>query len=102
MENSSETRQSGDTGHSWLANHGDAGNCCFVDIPLKPPLELRWKTKLKMPLQALSHAGRVVVTCQGGLAFQCAVGPWVEHMLAAEDALIIVGRGGTVFCYGEK
>jgi hypothetical protein len=37
----------------------------------------------------------------GRVAFQCAVGPWVEHMLAAQDALVIVGRGGTVFCYGE-
>jgi hypothetical protein len=52
---------------SWLAEKGDAGKRRSVNIPLKPPLALRWKTKLKMPIEAIAHSGRVVVNCQGGI-----------------------------------
>jgi hypothetical protein len=54
------------TSTSWLCWNGESGNH-FVDIPLKPPLKLRWKKKLKLPVSAIAHAGRVVVKCDGSL-----------------------------------
>jgi len=54
------------TSTSWLCWNGKSGNH-FVDIPLKPPLKLRWKKKLKLPTIAIAHADRVVVRCDGSI-----------------------------------
>jgi hypothetical protein len=58
-----------------------------------------WRTaRAKNPKTYLTALSRT----DGSVAFQCTVGPWTQNILAVDDALIIIGRGGTVFCYEEK
>jgi hypothetical protein len=35
----------------------------------------------------------------GTVAYETRISPWVEHLMSVSGRLILVGRGGTVFCY---